>query len=709
MAKYLSFFLFFLVATIQLLSAASDQGKIEITAKDVVAAENIINAKGDVVVYYEDSVIKATSATYDKNKKLLVLDGKIEMIGYDGSKEHSDHIEIHTESKEVTFDELLLIGKNDVWLYSKDAHKQGTKYILGPSLISSCDIEDPTWRMAFSGSVYDSDEKYMRIHDAKVYLWDTPIFYTPYLAFSVDRKRTSGLLFPLFGYNSNEGFLYEQPIYWAIAPNIDMEFNPQYRTERSFGLYSTLRFVDSPYSAGTLRVGYFKDKSAYAQEYDLQEDSHYGIEFNYASSKVFSDKLPVGFTDGLYVNTTYLNDIDYLNLQHSNLEHFGLVPLQESRVNYFLYNNDYYAGLNAKYFIDTTVQSNDETLQILPVLQFHKYLNHFIWQNLTYSADLQFTNLDRKEGATLRQAELKIPLDFTASLFDDFLHFSLGEELYYSKFFFGNGEYVHDDFEYYSSIHKVKFFTDLTKRYDSFIHVLQPSLGYIKPGSEQQSPVKFSLLSTEQKELFAVGLPEEHYAFRLSQYFYNENMELKFFQRFTQRYYLDRDYELGDMSNEMQYNWDQWNLYNNITYSHEYGKIRESSAFMRYQTEDYHVSIGHTYKQVLPDQLYFIPANDMTLAFEYTVNQKFRLHGGFTYDVDDRSDNQWRFGGSYHRDCWSVSTSISQEITPRPTGYTTDNNFYVQLNFIPFGSVGSGDTPLNNIPFESVDSGGIAE
>ena len=228
MAKYLSFFFLFLVAAIQLLSAASDRGKIEITAKDVVAAADIIKAKGDVVVHYEDSVIKANSATYDKSKQLLILDGKIEMIGYDGSKEHSDHIEIYTETKEVTFDELFLIGKNDIWLFSKDAHKQGTNYILGPSLISSCDMEDPTWKMAFSRSEYDSDEKYMKIHDAKVYLWDTPIFYTPYLAFSVDRQRTSGLLFPVFGYNSNEGFLYEQPIYWAIAPNIDMEFKSSY-------------------------------------------------------------------------------------------------------------------------------------------------------------------------------------------------------------------------------------------------------------------------------------------------------------------------------------------------------------------------------------------------------------------------------------------------------------------------------------------------
>jgi LPS-assembly protein len=82
----------------------------------------------------------------------------------------------------------------------------------------------------------------------------------------------------------------------------------------------------------------------------------------------------------------------------------------------------------------------------------------------------------------------------------------------------------------------------------------------------------------------------------------------------------------------------------------------------------------------------------MTLTFGYTINQKYKLNGGFTYDVDDASNNQWRFGGSYHRDCWSISASIREEITPRPTGFTKDTSFYVQLNFIPFGGLGTGDT-----------------
>jgi LPS-assembly protein len=691
MIRNISFFLLCVLVGIQVLSASAAKGKIEITAKHVDATKTGVIAKDNVVVYYEDSVIKASSAYFDKTKKLLILDGEIEMIGYQGSKEHSNHIEIYTDTHEVTFDGLFLVSKSDVWMFSDEAHKKEGNYTLGTSVLSSCDISNPLWKMVFSHSLYDSDADYMKIYDAKVYLWDVPVFYTPYMAFNTNNQRTSGLLFPAFGYSSNEGFLYEQPIYWAISPDMDLEFNPQVRTSRSVGFYSTFRFVDSAYSSGELRAGYFKDKTDYVDENYLPDDSHYGIEFNYESSKVFSDKLPQGFTDGLYINATYLNDIDYLNLQKSKLDHFGLVPLQESRVNYFAYNNDYYTGLNAKYFIDTREESNDETMQILPSVQLHKYLNHFIWNNLTYSADVKLNNFDRKEGATLRQAELHIPLEFTTSFFDDFLNLSLGEEFYYSKFFFGNGDYVHDDFEYYSNIHKIKFFTDLTKKFDGFVHVLQPSLEYIKPGSEHQSPVEFSSLSDEQRELFTVGLPEEHYAFSLSQYFYDDNMKLKFYQRFTQRYYQDREYELSDMSNEMQYRLNNWSLYNNMTYSHEYGKIRESSSRIGLYKTEYQLSVGHTYKQTLPDLPTSTSSNDMSLSFGYTVNEQVKLNGGFTYDVDDGSNNQWRFGGSYHRDCWNVAASIRQDITPRPTGYSTDNSFYVQMNFIPFGSMGTGD------------------
>jgi LPS-assembly protein len=685
--------LFFLslLLSMQTVYAVEEKSKIEVTAKHLDTTETTVKATDGVVVYYQDSVIKASSAFYDKKTNLLVLDGNVEMMGYQGTKEHIKHLEIQTESEEVTFEELFFVSKNDVWLFADKAHRSEGNYTFGRSMLSSCDVNDPIWKMVFSHSLYDSEEKYMKVYDAKVYFWDVPIVYTPYLAFSTDKERSSGLLFPLLGYSADEGFIYEQPVFWAISPSMDMEFNPQIRTNRSVGLYTTFRFVDSDHSSGKLRVGYFKDQDSYVEENNLPDNSHYGLEFNYESSKIFSDKLPQGFTDGLYINTTFLNDIDYLNLQKTHLEHFGLVPLQESRLNYFLYNNDYYAGVNAKYFIDTRKVDNDDTLQILPSVQLHKYLDHFLWDNLTYNIDFQVKNFDRKEGATLQQAEMKIPLEVTTSFFDDFLNLSLGEDLYYSKFFFGNESYLYDEFEYYSSIHKVKLFTDLTKNYDNFIHILQPSLGYVRPGNESESPINFDNLTEEQKELFSVGLPEEHYAFSLSHYFYDKNMKLKFYQRLSQRYYLDRAYKFADISNEMQYNWEKWQFYNDIVYAPEFGKVRESSSRISLRETEYSFTLGHTYKQVLKDQPNIRPANDVSLNFGYTYNQRINFNGGLTYNIDESSSKQWRIGGSYKQDCWSMAASVRQDITPRPTGYTTDNTFFVQFNFIPFGGLGTGE------------------
>lgn len=688
MLKTVSFFLFVCLSVS--LQAAGTKSKIEVIAEALHTTKTTVYASDGVVVYYDNDIIKANQATYNKKTKRLVLDGQVEMIGYEGTKEHTDHMEIQTDTKEVSFEKLFLASENDVWLLTENAQKVDDNYTLGRSILSSCEVDDPLWEMVFKRAVYDDKNKYMQVYEPKVYFADVPIFYFPYLGFSTQRQRTSGLLFPLFGYSTQEGFIYDQPIFWAINPSMDMEFSPQVRTNRSVGLYTTYRFVDTPNSSGTLRLGYFYDSKTYQEKQNLNDRKHYGAEFKYESSNFLRSYLPKGYKDGLYVNATYLNDIDYLNLQKSKLEHFGQTPLQESRINYFLYNNDHYTGLNAKYFIDTRKESNSDTLQVLPSIQWHKYVNHLLWDNLTYSIDTQVHNFTRSKDATVNQAALSIPLEWNQSFFDDFITLSLGEAFYYSKFFFGNGTYEYSKFEYYSNIHKAKIFSDLTKKYDSFIHVIQPSLEYIKPGKENENPVGFETLTAEQQSLFTVGLPEEQYRIGLNHYFYTQAMELTFFQRISQIYYPNRRYKWSDLENEMQYNWRAWRFYNRLTYSYEFGKLRESSSRVYYTKPKYHFTLGHSYKQKLKDdEDTFVPSNDLNFDFGYTWNEHIDIEGGLTYDIQEASSRQWRIGGKYHQDCWSVSAALRQDITPRPTGFTNENTFYVQFSFKPFVSVGS--------------------
>ncbi|MGC9351513.1 MAG: LPS-assembly protein LptD, partial [Sulfurovum sp.] len=282
--------------------------------------------------------------------------------------------------------------------------------------------------------------------------------------------------------------------------------------------------------------------------------------------------------------------------------------------------------------------------------------------------------------------------DYTVSFFDDYLSLSLGEEFYYSKFFFDNGDFAIDQFEYYSNIHKAKLFTDLTKRYDHCVHVLQPALEYIKPGNEKEDPVGFEELDADQQGLFTVGLPQEHYALSLSQYFYDETMHVKFFQRLSQHYYLNRAYKFGDLSNEIQYNWKSWQFYNDIVYSYEFDKVRESSSRISLIEKEYGITLGHTYKKKLPDdKTIFTPANDINFNFNYQINSRVKISGGLTFDIDEAAGRQWRLGGNYALDCWSMDLSLFQDIKPLPTGSREETGLFVQFSFIPFVNIGTGN------------------
>ena len=693
MFERLSPFLFLLLSvTVWAGEDTPQSSQIEITAEHLDSTKSTVTAKDGVVVYYQDSVIKADSALYDRASQLLKLDGHIEMIGYQGTKEHMEHMEIHTDSKEVTFKELFFVSKNDVWLFTQKANRKEGNYTFGETVLSSCEVTDPAWKMLVSQASYDSQEKYMKVYDAKMYFKDIPVFYTPYLAFSTDRQRKSGLLFPFVGYRPSEGVLYEQPIYWAINAAMDLEINPQIRTQRGYGLYGTYRFVDSDHSSGSIRAGYFEDTKSYQEKQGTTQSHHYGVEAQYDSTRLISDRLPGGFRDELYLNAIYLNDIEYLNLQQSQFGSFGQTPIQESKLNYFLANDQYYLGLNAKYFIDTRLTEGEQkkTIQQLPVIQLHKYLDKLVWDNLTYSLDLKLKNFDRIEGSTMKQAEMKVPFEFTTAFWDDFVNLSLGETLYYNKSFFGGGDFTYNDFQYFNNYHSAKLFSDLTRKYDNFIHVLQPSLAYVLPGSEYQSPLDFEHLTQEQKALFTVSPQEEYYALGVSQYFYDLGMNLIFYQRISQRYYTDRAYHYADISNEMQYNWEKWQFYSDVTYAWEFNAIRESSTRVTLNETRYNFSLSHTYKQQLADNSITVSANDINLNFGYRWNEKLRFHGGLTYNIDTSESKQWLFGGSYKQDCWGVTAALRQDITPRPDGEaTSENSFYVQFDFTPFVSLGS--------------------
>ncbi len=108
---------------------------------------------------------------------------------------------------------------------------------------TTCDPTDKRWELKARQIDMNSDTGWGVAHDASVRVYDVPIFYFPWFKFPIDDRRHTGFLYPDIGLNSRNGFDYQQPFYWNIAPNYDATFTPRYMSKRGEELSAQFRYL----------------------------------------------------------------------------------------------------------------------------------------------------------------------------------------------------------------------------------------------------------------------------------------------------------------------------------------------------------------------------------------------------------------------------------------------------------------------------------
>lgn len=245
----------------------------------------------------------------------------------------------------------------------------------------------------------------------------------------------------------------------------------------------------------------------------------------------------------------------------------------------------------------------------------------------------------------------------------------------------------------------------MTKNYDKFVHVIQPSLIYSIPGNPVETPVPFEELEDDQKRLYAPGVENQNIALKFSQYFYDNDGNMVFYERFRQQYYPENEeHKFGDFAHEMELNLDHWRFYNILLYSFEFNKIKEMSSEVRWSNDGYGIGVMHSFQRgysyddndELQENKY---NNDINLNLEFKITDRIKVEGGFVYDIDEESSSQYRLGISYNRNCWNIALGVRQDIRPIETNVGADsileNTFTFQLNFVPFGGVGISSNELD--------------
>jgi LPS-assembly protein len=114
---------------------------------------------------------------------------------------------------------------------------------------------DPDWYARASSFDLDYNDEEGIGRNTAVFFKGVPILYSPWLSFSLNHRRRSGLLAPSFGSTTLGGQHYAQPIYWNIAPNRDATITPRIMSKRGMLVAGEFRYLDPMYS-GTVNGQY---------------------------------------------------------------------------------------------------------------------------------------------------------------------------------------------------------------------------------------------------------------------------------------------------------------------------------------------------------------------------------------------------------------------------------------------------------------------
>lgn len=186
---------------------------------------------------------------------------------------------------------------------------------------STCSADDPDWYARVGELDLDYDREVGEGRDATVVFKDVPLFYSPWVSFSLNNKRKSGLLAPTFGTSSKSGLEFTLPYYWDIAPNMDATIAPRLMSKRGVQINTEFRYLNYDYR-GLARVEWLPNDR-------LTDKSRYGYSFYHLQPNLghgFSGLVNInGVSDGTYLRdlSTRINQAAQGNLLRQGILTYG--------------------------------------------------------------------------------------------------------------------------------------------------------------------------------------------------------------------------------------------------------------------------------------------------------------------------------------------------------------------------------------------------
>jgi len=221
-----------------------------------------------------------------------------------------------------------------------------------------------------------------------------PLLYTPWMNFSFNNERKSGLLAPTVGSTSRSGFETVVPYYWNIAPNKDATLGLRYLSKRGVQMQGTFRYLDEKYH-GSNSLEYLHDD-------DLTGQNRYFV--NLSHTHTLANRWSAGYHIEKTSDDEYFSDMSTRIIRTSRVN----LP-QTGRIDY---TGDVWRfnGLVQKY------QTLDETSYPYERLPQLTLTANKEWEYLQADLYSQFTYFDRNKKSPVAATGSRLTINPSISV-----------------------------------------------------------------------------------------------------------------------------------------------------------------------------------------------------------------------------------------------------------------------------------------------------
>jgi len=361
----------------------SDDGiRIKADTMDHNQADNILTARGNVVMHWQGATLTSDNATYDRVNKTLKATGNVVIVkGGDTIKGESVSLDLDSGRGELNRGNIFLKQNNMRFTGDKVNRTGENDYTANQGSYTTCDDETPSWR--FGASDIDMTiEDYGTARNVVFYIKDVPVLYFPYVRFPVKRERQSGFLFPKFGYSDQKGAEVDIFYYWAISPSQEATIDLDVQSNRGVGAGLDYRYLRTRGSTGNLG-GYLI--------YDQNTENLRGF-IAQSHLEILSPEMNIRTSINMTTDRSFLSDYG---------EKSGVYNRQsdDSTVRFLKTWQNYALTANLRYTQDYYATSNSATLQTLPEIGLAAVRQQFFSSPVYFDFDSRASNFYRESGA----------------------------------------------------------------------------------------------------------------------------------------------------------------------------------------------------------------------------------------------------------------------------------------------------------------------